>query len=676
VTRSSSSFLGAPLIYVYAVAVGVAGAFCARGFQELVDLLQAVATGHEGTILEVARQLPLWMRLAVPAGGGLVAALIVRLFVRRTTAFGIADLMEVVSLRKQRVRTGPTLARCLSSGVVIASGGSVGREGPIVQLGATAASLFAKRAGVEPRSQAILLGCGVSAGMAAAYNAPLGGAFFVMEVILANFAMEVFVPVVLAAAVSTLVMWGLSGDTAIYLRPEALHLGVPQIVAALPLGLLGGAAAVLFVRMLEGGERLFGRLSLSRELKGVLGGLAVGAIGIGYPEVWGNGYDTASEILAGELPLATIALLALLKPLATSATVGSGGSGGVFTPTMFLGAALGTLFGAGFVQLFPLQEAPLAAFAVMGMAALTAGTMHAPLTSAILLFEMTREQELLLPLLLATLGSVVVSRLLSQDSIYARKLRAHGVPVDAGIEELTLHKTLVRDIMRGDLERVEVAARLDDILQRFQETRRDVVYVVDGKRLVGQVLLQDVKSFLNQGDLGPVAIAADVMEKASSVDPDASIAEVIDQFDDPELEELPVAKLHDGRPILVGRVTRRDLIACINLEVLKRQSLRAKFVLPEQREPLYVELPKGYSLARVPIPPAMVGKTIAKSRLREDANLTILTLVERAPSGVEHRMVPDPDLVLREGHLLVVLGKQEAVESFRATVGMGGPGSR
>jgi CBS domain-containing protein len=254
--------------------------------------------------------------------------------------------------------------------------------------------------------------------------------------------------------------------------------------------------------------------------------------------------------------------------------------------------------------------------------------------SAIMLFEMTQNQTLLLPLLFATIGSVVTSRTLSRDSIYTRKLRQQGVPVDAGLEELTLHKTLVRDIMRSEIERVPVDTTLDAILHRFQETRRDLIYVVEGKMLVGHVHLHDVKGFLNQVDLGPVVIAADVMQRSDSVDPDASIAQVIDHFDDPELEELPVTKMHGDRPILVGRVTRRDLIACINLEVLKRQSLRAKFLVQDQREPSYVELPKGYSLARLPITPLLEGSTIRQSRLREDADLTILTLVEQDASAV------------------------------------------
>jgi chloride channel protein, CIC family len=666
VPRPPRSFLNFSALYVYAALVGVAGAFFARGFQKLVDLIQRGALGQGGGIVAAARELPFWMRILVPVAGAVVAAAIVRLLARQTSAFGVADLMEVVSLRKLRVHPRTTIARCVSSAFVLATGGSVGREGPIVQLGAAFASQVAKLTRVEPRVQTILLGCGVSSGMAAAYNAPLGGAFFAMEVVLANFALEVFAPVMLASAVATLVMWGLTGgDAALYTGAATEHLQLLPILAGLPLGVIGGAAGVLFIHALEGAERLFARLAWPPEGKAALGGLVVGAIGIGFPEVWGNGYDTVSEILTGKVALGTIALLLVLKVLATSATAGSGGSGGVFTPTLFLGAALGTLFGAGFVRLLPLEEAPLAAFTVMGMAALIAGTTQAPVTSAVMLFEMTRDQALLLPLLLATIGSVAMSRLLSRDSIYARKLRAHGVPVNAGLEELTLHKTLVRDIMRGDLERVPVAARLDDVVDRFQETRRDVIYVVDGRCLVGRILLQDVKSLLNLEDIGPLAIAADLMDDAGSVDPDASIAEVIELFDTYDLEELAVTKVHDGRPILVGRVTRRDLIACLNLEVLKRQSLRAKFVVEDEREPTYVELPKGYSLARVPLPPGLAGMTVAKSRMHEDAHLTLVTLIERDSTGVEHRIAPHPDLVLNSTHSLVVLGTKEAVESFR-----------
>ncbi|MCB9898744.1 MAG: chloride channel protein [Planctomycetes bacterium] len=669
-SKLSRASLGAPLIYVHAAVVGVLGAFCGIGFQGLVDVLQATVTRRTGRILDVARSLPWWERLLVPTLGGLAAALVVRLLVKRTSAFGVSDLMEVVSLRRLRVRMGSTVGRSLSSACVIATGGSVGREGPIIQLGAAFASRVAHFAKVGPRREAILLGCGVAAGMAAAYNAPFAGAFFVMEVLLANFAMDVFVPVILSAVVSALVMHSVRGDAAIYVIPGDLHLdGTLPVAAALLLGIPGGALAVLFMRTLDAGVRTFARLHWPPEAKAALGGLVVGVIGLGFPEVWGNGYDATSEVLAAKLPVLGVLLpLLLLKPLATGTTVGSGGAGGVFTPTLFLGAAAGTLFGLGFQWAFPSYGVPVAAFAVMGMASTIAGTTHAPLMSTMMLFEMTHNRGLLLPLLLVTISAVVTSRSLSRDSIYTRKLRERGVPVDASLEELTLRQTRVRDVMRAQLERVRVDTTFDDILQRFQETRADVIYVVSHEeRLLGRVDLQAVKTFLNQPELGPIVIAADVMQPTVWVDPDRSLAEIIELFDSPDLEELPVVE-GDER-VLLGRVTRRDLIACLDLEVLKRQSLRARFMVQDDSEPHYVELPRGVSLARVPIPRWLAGRTIGTSGLREEANLTILTLVDRDEHGVEHRVVPDPGVVLHQGQSLVVLGAKEAIAAFRARTG-------
>jgi hypothetical protein len=194
-----------------------------------------------------------------------------------------------------------------------------------------------------------------------------------------------------------------------------------------------------------------------------------------------------------------------------------------------------------------------------------------------------------------------------------------------------------------------------------------VIYVVGEDRvLLGHVNLHDVKGFMREEGLGNVVIAADVMRTPPTVPPGDSIAQVIEHFDDPELEELPVVETRKEGTVLVGRITRRDLIACMNLEVLKRQSLRAKFVVEGERKADYVELPKGYSLTKLAIPAELLGKTIAQSGLREKFHLTVLSIVETDPFGVERRIVPDSTSVLTADHALVVIGRAEDIDTFRA----------
>jgi CBS domain-containing protein len=242
--------------------------------------------------------------------------------------------------------------------------------------------------------------------------------------------------------------------------------------------------------------------------------------------------------------------------------------------------------------------------------------------------------------------------------------------VDAGLEEITLRQTLVRDLMRSDLLTTRETDSLDQILHIFEDSRRDVVYVVGEQReLLGLVRLHDVKEFLNQGGIGPLVIAADVMQQPPSVTAEASLAEVIEAFDEPELEELPVlgkaGSAKDPIEVLLGRITRRDVIACMNLEVLRRESLRAKFVVEGADEPTYVELPKGYILSRVPVPAGLEGVVLAESGIRGKYKVTILSMIETDGRGIEHRSVPDPELVLHKNHTLVVMGTEADVQRLR-----------
>lgn len=662
-----------------AALVGAAGGLLGVAFREGADALQKIVLGGDGSILDAARALPWWRRLLTPALGGLLAGIVIHFAARRDTAFGIADLMEVVRFRRRPIRVGPTLARVGAALCTIASGGSVGREGPIIQLGATVANLLGRWQKADPRKLSVLLAAGAASGFAAAYNAPLAAAVFVMEAMLANFALEVFAAVVAASIAGALVMRALIGPAPIYDVAASIAGGSFALaLAALPLGIAAGAAAVALQRLWQGASAAFAAWRVPVWCKPAVGGLLVGAIGLLWPEVWGNGFHAVSELLRGRIPLldpgallsASIVVLLVMKPLATACSVGSGGQGGVFTPAMFVGAALGALLAAAAARLPGLGDSRQA-LAVIGMGAMIAGIAHAPIAAVVLLLEMTQAPLLILPLAVAAAGSAMTARLLARDSLYTDGLRRRGAPLDAGLEELALRQTRVGELMDAEVATVAASASLQEVVDRFTRERVDQLWVVDGTRLLqGVVTLQDVKEYLGRdtGAAGRAVIAADVARRVGGLTAEQSLAEVLEPFDDPALDELPVV---DAAGRLTGRVTRRDVLATLRLEVLGNAQARAKLVVEDKEDAHYLELPSGYELARLPITKGLAGRRLGDTKLRRNHGLVVLAIVRTDPEIGEQRAAFDPDALLVEGEQLVVMGKRDDLAAARKEIGAG-----
>jgi CIC family chloride channel protein len=667
--------LKAALIFLQAGVVGLLGGLLGIAFRETVDGLQWLLMGSGGSVTEAGAAIEeWWLRVLIPAVGGLLGGLCLLTIKNVRGPFGIADVMEIVITRRGTIRPLQSLVQILSSAFSLSSGGSVGREGANSQLGATVAALLGRFG--PPRSRAVLLGCGIAAGMASAYKAPIAGAMFVMEVVLGNFAMDVFAPVVVASVLSTLVTIWWFGYRPLYDANAVQVMDTELVLSAMLLGLMCGGGGILFRKSLDLGRALFDRVPLPLVLRMTLGGAIVGAIGIGYPEVWGNGQVTI-DILADFHSAPTMFLLVSLlvwKVVATAATTGSGALGGVFTPNMVVGAAFGAAFGVVVAAVYGTDPNQMrTAFALVGMAGLCAATTHAPITAIVLVFELTRDYGLILPLMLCSIIASITARLLDQDSIYSARLREKGHTMPSGLEELAMHTNFVRDIMRHDDARVVQTAPFDEVLEMFNTSRRDTIYVVDDKGILqGHIQLHDVKYFLNDATLGSVVIAADLTRSSPSTHADESLASIIPRFDDPDLDELPVVR-SEADPVLEGRITRRDLVTCLSEEVLGKRTLRARLASDSQKQASYVELPRDTSLERVPVPESLRGRAVGSLDLLESHGLAIMMLVRRAPDGGEERVLPMPDQVLADHTELIVIGAREGLDRFRSDYGLSPP---
>ena len=325
--------------YFWAALVGLCSAITSVAFREALAGLQTLFFGSKAPIEMVSGSLPIWERLFFPTAGGLVAGLI--LLLARRWSDKRMDFMEVVTLGNGVMRVRATLVKSFSSLITISTGGSIGREGSMVQLGATAGSLLGRIAKFSPARLRLMVACGASAGIACAYNAPFSGAFFVAEIVLGSIVLDSFGPLIVSSVVATVVATQFLGSGAVYRMPDFGAVPNWQLPLHALLGLVAGLLAPLFLFLLRAGARFFQKTNLPLVLSLGLGGLIVGLVSLAQPGVWGNGYGMVEGILNLNLGWKFLLSLLVLKVLATMATTGSGAVGGVFTPTLFCGAAIG-----------------------------------------------------------------------------------------------------------------------------------------------------------------------------------------------------------------------------------------------------------------------------------------------------------------------------------------------
>ncbi|QCS63108.1 ClcB-like voltage-gated chloride channel protein [Achromobacter denitrificans] len=411
-----------------AALMGLLGALATVVFRELLGWTQILLGGGDSPhgMVSLARGLSPWQRFLMPAVGGAIAGAILQLAAKRLPKRGAADYMEAIAVGRGVIGFRQTIARSLSSIFSIGSGASIGREGPMVQLAAMLSSLTGRYLVLPPRHLRLLVACGATAGITSAYNAPIAGALFISEIVYGAIASATLVPLVVSSVVANIVTRQILHYDAVFHMPPFDFVSGWEVINYLGLGLIAGLSAPQFLRFLDVARSAFGRLPFPLWAKMAVGGLIVGALSVVNPEVWGNGYSVVNSMLHTQWAWQAVAAILLLKTLATAASVGSGAVGGVFTPTLFVGAALGALYGTGLQALFPAVDlSAVSSYAIVGMGALLAATTYAPLMSILMIFEMTLSYEVMLPLMLACVTGYVVAHRIRPDSVYAKSLASN-----------------------------------------------------------------------------------------------------------------------------------------------------------------------------------------------------------------------------------------------------------
>lgn len=559
-----------------AVIVGILGGYGAVGFRLLIRLFQTIFFGSDkGNFLELLLSLPWYMKLIPPIIGGSLVGPIVYFFAREAKGHGVPEVMEAVTLRGGILRKRVVLIKALASAICIGSGGSVGREGPIVQIGSAIGSTFGQILGVSAERMRTLVGCGAAAGIAATFNAPIAGAMFALEIVLGEFGIATFSPIVVSSVMATVVSRIYLGDYPAFIVPHYTLVSIWEIFPYMVLGIIAGVIGAVFTITLYKTEDLFDSIKIPDYAKASIGGLMIGVIGVFFPHVFGVGYDATGLALLERLTWYMVLSLIFMKILATSITIGSGGSGGIFAPSLFIGSMTGGAFGYLVHLMFPSVTATSGAYSLVGMGAVVAGATHGPFSAILILFEMTGDYKIILPLMLSCIISSIIAMHIKDGSIYTLKLIRRGVNIQSGKEVNIMKSLLVKDIMATKVETIPEDMSLRKLLNFTLSSKHSCFPVVDRDGLLtGIITFQDFKEILFEESLKDLIVAKDLLvSNVITITQDENLDDALKKMGFRGIRQIPVVDKNNPRKV-IGILARADIFAAYNKALIDRSLTR------------------------------------------------------------------------------------------------------
>ncbi|MBU1416845.1 MAG: chloride channel protein [Proteobacteria bacterium] len=582
------------LLLVLAVLIGSSTGLAAVFFIQLIAIIQ---NQSYSTVQLLFPHLGVWSYVFVPIAGALLAGPLIAWFAREAKGHGVPEVMQALVLRGGRIRPRVAIAKIIASALCIGTGGSAGREGPIVQVGSTLGSVTGQILHLSDDRIKNLVACGAASGIAATFNAPIAGVAFAIEVLMCELQVRTFGNVVIAAVSASVVSHLYLGARPAFTVPSYTMDSPITILFYLLLGLAAALVGVFFIRMLAWFEDIFDNWKFPLSLKPAVGALLLGLLGFSYlqlpginfnnpteyqlgmplieniPHVYGSGFTFIEEALHGNTSFLIMALLVFLKPLATSLTLGSGNSGGVFAPSLFIGAMLGGAMGKLFSAWQPELAGPSGAYALVGMAAVFSACARAPLTAMLIVFEMSNDYALILPLMLTAVTASHLAQYLYPESIYTNKLARRGIRFAQGRDMDIMQGVQVREVMNRKPLTINKNQPLAELYQQFQETNLLGFPVLDNEKvLCGIVTLQDLEKKLSQSEINLRSLK---VEDVATLDPvtvfaDEPIWTAIQKMAPRDLARLPVVARSSEKQLL-GLISRSDILRAYDIGIVRKQ---------------------------------------------------------------------------------------------------------
>ncbi|MBI4775895.1 MAG: chloride channel protein [Deltaproteobacteria bacterium] len=558
-----------------AIIIGILGGYGAVLFRHLIRGVQFLFYQNGSDFLQFAAEVPFYIKIAMPALAGAIVGPLVHFWAREAKGHGVPEVMEAVALKGGVIRRRVAFAEILASAISIGGGGSVGREGPIAMIGSSVGSSVGQILRVSRDRQRTFVGCGAAAGIAATFNAPLGGVLFALEILLGDFGVSTFSPIVLSSVTATIISRYHFGNFPAFAVPHYEVVSYYEYPLYFALGIVAALVAILFVTILYKSEDLFDEVPIPEYLKPILGGAIVGCMLIVFPQVFGVGYGAIDLSLTNKLAATILFTLIFVKIAATSITIGSGMSGGVFAPSLMIGAMAGGWFGQVVHSLFPDLTATGGAYALVAMGAVVAATTHAPITAILILFELTSQYQIILPLMISCITAALLAGALKKGNIYNIKLLRRGVELHMGRERSILRQLRVQDVILTHPHAVPESMYLVDIIETFKRTNASYLQVIDDQdELAGIISFRDVRAVLQEEELGHLIIARDVATRnVITVTPNDTLEDVLKKMGIKGISQLPVVKVEDPKKV-IGVLEENAIIATYNREVMARELSR------------------------------------------------------------------------------------------------------
>ena len=568
-TEIKSFFSNEYLLLIMAAVIGVLAGVASTVFRWMIDFFTRVFSG-EGLLMGLSAGLVMVLMPFMPMLGGLVIGLTRRYFPEAVAENGVDRVMEAVVLKNGKIRKRALTVCALTSSITIGSGGSAGRVGPTVQICSVIGSVFGQMMKLSSKRIRVMVGCGAAAGIAATFNAPLAGMIFVMEIILGEFTIYSLSPIIIASVMGTVTGRALEGNEMTFQTPVHEVVNPSEIFFYLLLGILCGVTAHLFTQCYYRSQKFFNeQVNISVILKPALGGLVVGLLALLTPQIRGNGFLEMEQVLNGNLFWGMALALIFTKIIATAVTLGSGGIGGTFAPSLFIGAMVGATFGAAVHGILPDWTASSETYALVGMAALASAVMQAPLTSILILFEMTKDYTIVLPSMVCCIVATYTMRRFTKNSIYVQTLLNRGINIQQGKAISILSAMFVRDVMTEEVVTIPEEMPFKKILEIVSYSRHLYYPVVNREGdMVGIISFTDIRDAAQKEGMEETALARDLATSdVVTLKPNHNLNEALAKFSELDVEQIPVVKVGDSKKV-IGLLRRSDVQAVYNREIL------------------------------------------------------------------------------------------------------------
>jgi len=651
-------------VLIIAVIIGIVGGYGAVFIQHSIHLFQELLWGASFN-LEMLESVAWYYKMLIPLMGGIVVGLVIRFVAKEAKGHGVPEVMEAIALRNGIIRARVVLAKLFASSFYIAAGGSVGREGPVVQIGSAVGSTIGQFLKVNPKRMRTFVACGAASGIAAAFNAPIAGALFALEIILGDFAVAQFSPIVISSVMATVVSRSYLGDFPAFSIPSYSLESPLELINYVVLGFLCGFVAIAFIKVLYFSEDFFDGIEIPDYVKGAIGGVMIGGMGVFFPEIFGVGYDSLQMALESSMLWKIGLILLLVKIIATSISLGSGGSGGIFAPSLFLGAMLGAFFGGIINIFFPEWTADSGAYALVAMGGVVGAATHGPIAAILIIFELSGDYKIILPLMITTIIATLVAQRINKESIYTLKLARRGISIFGGREVNVLRSLKVSDVVKQSIELIGENDRFDSILQKIVNSNHNYIYTVNEEgKITGYISMYEIRETLLDFDsLKDLLIARDISNTGVLIISEKDNLDfVMKQFGINGMDELPVVSQRNGKEEIVGTIWQRDVIESYNHQIfLRDMSGEASASIQNLKLKKSVHVVDKYHFSEVEAPAVFIGKTLQEINFRNKYELELL-LIKREERTKTHYIHAGGKTKIEMRDSLLVFGSQDKID--------------